>query len=81
MTIQSIDKDEVQEWMRHPVTKFLLARIGEEATVTRYRAATDVLSLGQAQGFDEAVRLMGRLLGNPTELSLARKSPSRGVSP
>jgi len=74
--IESIDKDEVEIWMRHPVTKLLVQNLKDEELMRRYRNATDVLELGRAQGFDEAVRLIGGFLGDPNRLF-----SSKGVRP
>lgn len=63
--IHNIDPDEIENWRRHPVTQFLLQEIRKQNVNHRYRVASDLLTLGRAQGFDEALALMGRLLNSP----------------
>lgn len=63
--IHNIDPDEIQNWRRHPVTQFLLQEIRKQNVNHRYRVATDLLTLGRAQGYDEALAMMGRLLNSP----------------
>ena len=63
--IHNIDPDEIENWRRHPVTQYLLQEVRRQNVHHRYRVATDLLTLGRAQGFDEALALMGRLLNSP----------------
>jgi hypothetical protein len=61
----SLDPDEIENWLRHPVTQHLRQEVRRQNVGHRYRTATDLLTLGRAQGFDEALTLMGRLLNSP----------------
>jgi hypothetical protein len=44
------DRDELEVWRRHPVTKSLLDEFSLEGALKRYRAAASVQDLGYAQG-------------------------------
>lgn len=63
--IHKLDPDEIENWRRHPVTQFLKQEIARQNVRHRYRTAQDLLTLGRAQGFDEALNLIGRLLETP----------------
>jgi hypothetical protein len=63
--IHRLDPDEVENWRRHPVTQYLVQEIRKQNVHHRYRMAQDLLTMGRAQGFDEALQLVGRLLDSP----------------
>jgi len=57
---KDMDADEIEIWRRHPATKWLLKTVADAETVGAYRAATDMLSLGRAQGMEAAFVLIRR---------------------
>lgn len=57
------DADEAELWLRNPVTKWLIQRMNHVPAVSKYREATDVISLGHAQGYDDAITTFNRLIG------------------
>lgn len=60
------DPDEIATWRRDPITQHLLAEIRRQNVAHRYRVATDMITLGRAQGYDEALNFILKII-EPTE--------------
>lgn len=58
------DADEAEIWLRHPVTKWLIAMMNRIPPISHYRDASDLLSLGEARGHDETMRMFNNLLAD-----------------
>lgn len=57
----NVDKDEIEVWCRHPVTRELFAEL-QESILKNYRVSETPFDIGFARGWDQCVQRMGRLL-------------------
>jgi len=62
------DPDELEEWRRNPVTQYLASELRRQNVAHRYRIATDLITLGRAQGFDEALNLTLKIIDPPERI-------------
>lgn len=64
--MKKIDPELMESWRRHPLTAEFLSVFSEESCLDRYRGATDLVSLGYAQGWDLACRTIHKMAAGKT---------------